>query len=130
MGWSKPVVHVKFMNLQPFMMSNTLYVVLHISLIDKSLQFHLFRIHNIPLVHPILKKSFLYSIQEENLAIRSDEQYILFPLSMNIMVYQVSNGQFCHINSPLYAADTLNSCSYDLSSRTKIKLINFAYCQL
>ena len=45
----------KFMKLQSFMMSDTLYVVLHIPLVDKSLQFHLFRIHNIPLVHPFLK---------------------------------------------------------------------------
>ena len=38
----------KFMKLGSFMMSNTLYIVLHIPFIDKSLQFHLFRIHNIP----------------------------------------------------------------------------------
>ena len=45
----------KFMKLQSFMMSNTLYVVLHIPLVDKSLHVHLFRIHNIPLVCQILK---------------------------------------------------------------------------
>ena len=60
----------KFIKLQPFMMSDTLYIALHIPLVDKSLQFHLFRIHNVPLVHPVLKKSFRYSIQEEYLAIR------------------------------------------------------------
>ena len=37
------------------MMSDTLYVVQHIPLFDKSLQLHLFRIHSIPLVHPVLK---------------------------------------------------------------------------
>ena len=31
---------------------------------DKSLQINLYRMHNIPLVHPILKKSFRCSIQE------------------------------------------------------------------
>ena len=45
----------KFLKLQSFMMSNTLYVVLQILLVDKSIQFYLFRIHNISLVHPILK---------------------------------------------------------------------------
>ena len=38
----------KFMKLQLFMMSNTLYIVLHIPLVEKLLQFYLFRIHNIP----------------------------------------------------------------------------------
>ena len=42
------------------MLSDTLYVVFHISLVNKSLQFNLYRIKNIPLVHLILKKSFKY----------------------------------------------------------------------
>ena len=54
------------------MLSNTLYIVLHIPLVNKSLQFNLYKIHNILLVHPILKKFFKYLIQEEYLAMRSD----------------------------------------------------------
>ena len=41
----------KFMKLQSIMLSDTLSAVLHVPLVDKSLQFHLFRIHNIPLDH-------------------------------------------------------------------------------
>ena len=67
------------MKLQSYMLSETLYVVLHIPLVNKWLQFNLYRIYNISLVHPVLKKSFKYFIQEENLAIRSDLQYISFP---------------------------------------------------
>ena len=107
-------------------MSDTLYVLLHIPLVDKSLQFNQYRIHNIPFVHPILKKSFRYSIQEEYLAFRSDAQYISFPLSTDIMACQVSNGQFCCINSPLYTAGTSGSCSYATLFQNKDK-INFAY---
>ena len=75
----------------------TFYVRHHIChiihpLVDNLLQFNLYRIHNIPLVHPILKKSFRYSIQEEYLVIRSDAQYILFPVSTDILACQVSNG--------------------------------------
>ena len=116
------------MKLQSFIISNTLYTVLHVHLVNKSLQFHLFRIHNIPLVHPTLKKSFQYNIQEEYLAIRLDKQYISFPLSADIMVCQVSNGQFCHINTPLYTADTSKSCSYALFWQST-KRIN-TYCTL
>ena len=46
----------KFMKCQSFMMSDTLYAILHIPLVNKLLHFNLFRIHNIPLVHPIPKK--------------------------------------------------------------------------
>ena len=41
------------------------------------------------------------------------------------MVCQVSNGQFCHINSPLYVADTSNSCSYALFPKDKVKINDF-----
>ena len=90
----------RFMKMQSFVMSNTLYVVLHIPLVDESLQFHLFRLHNIPLFHPIIKRSFRYSIQEENLTIRSDEQYISSPLSTDIMTCQVLNGLFSALTHP------------------------------
>ena len=40
------------------------------------------------------------------------------------MACQVSNGQFCHITSPLYAADTSNSCSYTLFLKDKVKINN------
>ena len=95
----------KLMKLQSFMLLDTLYIVLHILLVNKSLQFNLYRKHNTPLLHPVLEKLFKYSIQEEYLSIRSDSQYIWFPLSANIMACQVSSGQFCHIISPLYVAD-------------------------
>ena len=74
-----------FRKLWSFMMLDILYAAVHTYLVDKSLQFHLFRIHNIPLVHPILKKSFRCSIQVEYITIRSDKQYILLPLSTDIM---------------------------------------------
>ena len=90
----------KFMKLQSSMLSDTLYVMLLKPLVDKSLQLNLYRIHNIPFVNPVLKKPFKYSTQEEYLAIRSDSQYISLPQSANIMACQVSNGQFCPINSP------------------------------
>ena len=115
----------KFMKLWSFMLSDTLYVVLYIPLVDKSLQFNLYRIHSIPLVHLILKWSFKYSIQEEYLVIRSESQYISFPLDIDIMACQVSNGQFCHISSPLYVADTSNSCSYALFLKERGKINDF-----
>ena len=119
----------KFMTLQSFMMLNALYVVLHNTLDDKSLQFHLFRIHNIPSVHPILRKSFRYSIQDGNFTFRMDEQYISFPLWMDIVACQVWNRQFCQINSPCVQQILQTLAINTFSTRTKIKLIHFAPCQ-
>ena len=107
------------------MLSDTKYVELHIPLVNKSLHFDLYKIHDIPLVHPVLNTSFKYFIQEEYLPIRSDSQYISFSLSANIIACQTSNGQFCHINSPLYADDTSKSCSYTLFLNNKARINSF-----
>ena len=56
----KNVVHVQIYETVIIHDVEHLCFVLHISLVDKSLQFYLFGMHNIPLVHPILRKSFGY----------------------------------------------------------------------
>ena len=90
------------------MMSDTLYIIPYIPLVDKTLQFNLYR-----------------SIREEYLAVRSEPLYITFPLSTDIRACQVSNDQFCHINPPLYTADASHSCSYALFLQNKDKINNF-----
>ena len=111
----------KFMRLQSFIISDTLYAVLHIPLLHKSLQFHLFQIHNILLVHPTLQKSFQYIIHEQYLVIRLDRQYISFPLSTDIMACQVSNGQFYNINPPYIQQTPSSPAATPSSSKIEIK---------
>ena len=41
------------------------------------------------------------------------------------MACQVSNEQFCHLNSLLYAADTSNSCSYALFLKDRVQINDF-----
>ena len=43
-------------------MTDTLFVIVTILLVDKNLNSYLYRIHNIALSHPTLKKSFHYEI--------------------------------------------------------------------
>ena len=43
-------------------------------------------------------------------------------LSADIMACQISSGQFCHINSPQYTADTSTSYSYTLFLNDKARI--------
>ena len=54
--------HYKIPKIQALVLTDTLFVIVPIPLVDKSLNFHSYRICNIPLFHPILKKSFQYEI--------------------------------------------------------------------
>ena len=57
----------KFLKLQSFMLSDTLYIVLHVPLVDKLLQFYLYRIHKIPLVNPVLKNHLYTAFRKSTL---------------------------------------------------------------
>ena len=46
-------------------------------------------------------------------------------MSSDILAGQVSNSQFCHINSPLYTADISSSCSYPLFLQNKDRISRF-----
>ena len=106
------------------MLSDTLCIVLHNPLVGKLCQFNLYRIHNIPLVHSVLWSHLNTPSRKSTLQLGHSQyiSYISFLLSANIMACQVSNGQFCHINCPLYAADTSKSCSNVLFLNDKSKI--------
>ena len=50
--------YCKFLKIPSFVLMHTLFVILTIPIVDKSLTFYLYKIHNLPLLHPILQKSF------------------------------------------------------------------------
>ena len=55
-----------------FKHSAILFVILTIPLVDKNLTFHLYRIHNLSLLHPMLQNFFQYEMEHRNYVIRSD----------------------------------------------------------
>ena len=57
--------------------------------------------------------------------IRSHTQYISFPVSTDILACQVSDGQFCCINSLLYTEDTSSSSSYFHFPQNKDRINRF-----
>ena len=75
--------YYKFLKIQAFVLTDTLFVILPIPLVDKSLTFHLYS--QIPLLSLVLKKSFQYEIEHKFFAIRCDFCYITDPDDENIL---------------------------------------------
>ena len=73
-----------------------LIVILILPLIDRDLEFNLFKAHNLPLLHPELKKIFTYQINNPYLAIRSDGNYLTIPVHDDILTCTISAGYFCN----------------------------------
>ena len=105
-----------------------LIVILTLPLIDKDLQFDLFKAHNLPLIHPKLKKTFLYELKSPYIAMRSDSNYFTIPMHDDILTCTISAGHFCKLNTPLFPVDTTTECIYHLLVNDKEKIID--YCKI
>ena len=53
------------MRITPIVMENFLLVVLTVPIIDTSLQMNVYRVHNLPTLHPGLKIQFTLSVRRE-----------------------------------------------------------------
>ena len=72
------------MKVTPIIMENFLLVILTIPLADQSLVMNLYRIHNLPALHPKLHVQFQYQLEGEYLAITKDKQYAALPTAWDI----------------------------------------------
>ena len=68
------------MKVTPIIMENFLLVILTIPLADQSLVMNLYKVHNLPALHPKLHVQFQYQLEGEYLAITKDKQYAASPL--------------------------------------------------
>ena len=68
----------KFHRIQVFL-TNTMFIILAIPIVDESLTFQLPWLHNLLFHHPTLKKSFHFNIPHRYLAFTSDVDYINVP---------------------------------------------------
>ena len=61
-----------------------LLVILTIPLADQSLVMNLYKIHNLPALHPKLHVQFQYQLEGEYLAVTKDKQYAALPTARDI----------------------------------------------
>ena len=99
-------------SLNPSICTDTFFVMLTISLLDKSLPFQLYRIYNILLLHSILKKSFQYEIEHRYFATRSDLCYLMFPEDKNVLICMVSSEYFCRPDTTSHLVHKIQEYSY------------------
>ena len=106
-------------------MTDTLLVLLTIPLVDMSLRFHLYKIHNLPLLDPTLKKSLHYEIADKYFAIGWDMRYITFPDDDNTLSCIVSTGQVCRLYTTLHVEDRILDCSSFIIENNKEKISKY-----
>ena len=88
--------YYQFLKIDSFVHRDMLIVVLILPLVDKDLQFDLFKAHSLPLLHPKLKKFFTYDLDSLYIALQSDSNYFTIPLHDDILTCTISAGHFCN----------------------------------
>ena len=102
------------MQVQSIMLDLSLICVIQISLILKNKCFILYKIHNLLLPTPGLKKQKVHKLNYEVLAITEDRMFVTFPFTFEVMGCSLSTETYCEMNSAIYPTSTLHNCEYAL----------------
>ena len=131
-------MYYSIMRISPVVMDDLLLIILTIPLTDQSLQMDLYKVHNLPALHPDLKIQFSYELEGEYLALSKAELYAALPTPRDIQICMATEGYLCLMNQALYPVDRIEWCVYALFRQkhehiakycminTKIRHVNYA----
>ena len=77
-------------------------------------QKNLYRVHNVPMLHPILQMHVQYEIEGPYLATLMYSMYIILPTDIDVRLCLMTKGHLCMFNQALYPVDNTNWCIYAL----------------
>ena len=101
----------------PIIMEGFLIIILSIPLADQSLHMDLYRVYNLPALHPELKVQFPYVLEGEYLAISTSYTYAAIPMSHEIFICLASQEHLCVLNTALYPVDQIEWHRYVLFTK-------------
>ena len=75
---------------------------------------NLYKVHNLPALHPQLNIQFQYQLEDEYLAITKDKQYAAVPITWDIRICETTERYLCPMNQALYPIEKIEWCIYAL----------------
>ena len=120
--------YYSIMKITPIVMDDFLLIILTIPLTDQSLEMNLYKVYNLPALHPKLKVEFTYELEGEYLAITKNKLYAALPTAREIRICKGTGGYLCLMNQALYPIDKLEWCIYALFTNDEKK--KREYCSI
>ena len=98
-------------------------VILMIPLIDMSLDVNLYKVHNLPMLHPQFQIQVEYELEGAYFATHMHGMYATIPKETDIKLCMMSQDHLCMFEEPLYPVDKIDWCLYALfiNDLTKIE---------
>ena len=99
------------------LVDDVLFIVMTIPLKDTSLQMNVYKVHNLPLVHPKLNVSVTYELEGKYLAIGHEGHYVSLPDEGELAMCLLTRGGLCKMNQAMYPSDKIDWCVWALFIR-------------
>ena len=100
--------------LTPIVLQNYLMLILTVPIVDQSLRMNLYKVHNVPMLHPILNMHAQYELEGTYLATMMEGMFISLPTALDIKLCLNTNGHLCMFNQALYPVECTKWCIYAL----------------
>ena len=108
----------------PIVLNDYLMLILTVPLIDQSLHMNLYKVHNLPMLHPTLHVHVQYEVEGSYLATVMDGMFITLPTALDVRLCLMTNGHLCMFNQVLYPVEHTNWCIYALFINNKDQIQN------
>ena len=100
--------------LNPIVLQDFLMLILTFPLVDHSLQMNLYKVHNLPMLHPTLNVHAQYELEGTYLVTLMEGMFILLPTALDVKLCLVTNGHLWMFDQVLYPVECTNWCIYAL----------------
>ena len=100
--------------LTPIVLQDYLMLILTVPLVDQSLQMNLYKVHNLPMLHPTLNVHVQYELEGTYLATMMEGMFICLPTALDVKLCLITHGHLCMFDQALYPVECTNWCIYAL----------------
>ena len=106
--------YYRTIKLTPIVLEDYLMLILTVPLVYQSLHMNLYKVYNLPMLHPTLHVHAQYEIENSYLATIMDGMFITLPTALEVKLCLMMNGHLCMFKQALYAVEHTNWCIYAL----------------
>ena len=106
--------YYRMVKLTPIVLDDYLILILTVPLGDQSLHMDLYKVQNLPMLHPTMHVHAQYEIEGSCLATVMDGMFIMLPTALDVRLCLMMNGHLCMFNQALYLVVHMNWCIYAL----------------
>ena len=100
--------------LTPIILQDYLMLILTVPLVDQSLQMDLYKVHNLPMLHPVLNVHVQYELEGTYLATMMEGMFVSLPTTLDVKLCLITNGHLCMFSQALYPVEHTKWCIYAL----------------